>query len=52
MQHTIREIIEQCKLRWTLSDDFTKQELESWINCADTILAEIEKEGELKCFIK
>lgn len=41
-KHTPKEIIEQCILRWQLSDDFTESELKYWITAAETILAEFE----------
>lgn len=47
-KHTIAEIIGQCKLRWSLSDDFTPAELTCWNEAADTILSEVESESDKK----
>ena len=44
MAHTPKEIIEQCMLRWSLSDDFEKDELAHWMEAAETILEELERE--------
>ena len=42
MNHTPKEIIEQCIFRWRLSDDFSEVELAHWIEAAETILEEFE----------
>ena len=44
-KHTPREIIEQCILRWQLSDGFKPDELRHYIEAAQTILDELKVEG-------
>lgn len=43
--HTPKQIIEQCILRWSLSDDFDDGELAHWVTAAETILSEFELRG-------
>ena len=44
-QHTTAEIIDQCVLRWELSDDFTCAELFHYVEAAKTIRDELKMEG-------
>lgn len=50
MNHTVREIIEQCRVRWNISavdspDEWAVSELGHWQAAADTILTDCETNG-------